>query len=472
MEGGAAPRPFTVLCTGFEDVEDYVVYVLNVTHEATGSTWIVKRRFSELNAAAERLEEALGKAARLPEFPDKGPPGMSFLMGRELVVKRVAALQRWLEGVSGREDAARSRELQLLLGVRAPGADNGAMPQVRGHTWRDVGGGATVELDIDVTSLAHCGPIDELTASVQVIAGRGIGFCLPRPPCCRARPGKPLRVTSLPSGEEVTIEVKARNAVGESAGALVHLLVPGKRSGPLLPGGRVRAVWAGDNRWYDGVVKAVCSDGNVLVTWLRPAPLSDEVLVCVCESGGDDTAHRNVPRALVKSIDESDSGDGDEEEACIDVDAKPPDSLPPAAGAARQDGASARMAPAPLRPPAPSPPISPPESPSPRRRESGARSPGSRSGPENRGSAAAEGTVALGDVVSEELLLFSLGVRLDERGVKRLEWHLGDDLPAAVDAFLDQHRLRLIFREPMLAQAELMVHMGKRRNEIDVIDLL
>eukprot|EP00927_Polykrikos_kofoidii_P085723 TRINITY_DN9398_c0_g1_i4.p1 TRINITY_DN9398_c0_g1~~TRINITY_DN9398_c0_g1_i4.p1 ORF type:complete len:186 (+),score=16.38 TRINITY_DN9398_c0_g1_i4:181-738(+) len=59
------------------------------------------------------------------------------------------------------------------------------------------------------------------------------------------------------------------------------------------PGARVRAIWAGDGRRYDAIVAEI-KNGLVEVNWLRPAPLSGEELVCVCEAGGDDTSHRQV----------------------------------------------------------------------------------------------------------------------------------------------------------------------------------
>lgn len=59
-------------------------------------------------------------------------------------------------------------------------------------------------------------------------------------------------------------------------------------------GSRVQAKWAGDGEWYDAVIRRFDGDGWATVDWLRPTPLGDETLHCVCECGGDDTMHRRV----------------------------------------------------------------------------------------------------------------------------------------------------------------------------------
>eukprot|EP00927_Polykrikos_kofoidii_P055870 TRINITY_DN50058_c0_g1_i1.p1 TRINITY_DN50058_c0_g1~~TRINITY_DN50058_c0_g1_i1.p1 ORF type:complete len:263 (-),score=25.81 TRINITY_DN50058_c0_g1_i1:48-836(-) len=66
-------------------------------------------------------------------------------------------------------------------------------------------------------------------------------------------------------------------------------------------GSRVLAVWKGNGHFYHAIVRCVKErEGIVIVDWLRPAPLSNEVLRCVCDAGGDDTLHRHVAIRNVK----------------------------------------------------------------------------------------------------------------------------------------------------------------------------
>lgn len=87
----------------------------------------------------------------------------------------------------------------------------------------------------------------------------------------------------------------------------IRLRVPGRPQATVAPGMRVRAIWAGNGESYDATVQRTGADGTVIVNWLRPAPLSEEPFTCVCETGGDDTTHRAVPRDNVVMLGEAEA---------------------------------------------------------------------------------------------------------------------------------------------------------------------
>jgi len=283
------PPGLAVQCRGYEDVEGHVEYLFDVIH-ASGATWGVRWRFSELFAADAKLRRSL---RGLPPFPPRGPPGLSLLLGVDtLAQRRAAALQLYFEGALACPEVWSAKAFCGLLGMRPPDT----VAEVQVLRWLPAGecpsGTAAVELRVSVGVAAEGGPAEELRASFGPLT-RAMAASSQGPP------GQPLCVRDLPCGETVCLEVRAANRVGTSRALAVELAVPGERKRPVVPGARVRAVWAGDGARYDAVVKSLAGDGCVLLNWLRPAPLSGEVLKCVCETGGDDTAHRVVPRALV-----------------------------------------------------------------------------------------------------------------------------------------------------------------------------
>lgn len=401
-----AVQRFVVLCVDYCDAGDHVDYVLHVTH-ACGHSWKTHRRYSALLSVHEKLCAAF---RGVPTFPPKGIPGLGLVLGTELVISRINSLQTWLNGVTSRDDIARSSDFQCMLDVQMPER----VSSVRVGRWLPASeaatGTATVELTVDLQEQsARPRPVDALKTSVKDTRKSlgGVGGCTPCPLSSPALASVPVRMSDLPCGDEVTIEVRAANGAGTSDATTLRLRVPGRRAVPFFHGMRVRAVWAGDGRCYDAIVhRADPGDAFAVVTWLRPAPLSSEVHVCVCDSGGDDTAHRTVLKALVTPVDGPLEGDEFDD---------------------------------PPRVPAISP----------------------------------EGKDSLEAFASEDLVMsFQLRVVLDESHVEQLEWLPGDELSLHVDSFVATHRLKALFRGPLLAQAETMVRTLTKTACVDIVDLV
>jgi len=67
---------------------------------------------------------------------------------------------------------------------------------------------------------------------------------------------------------------------------------------------------------------------------------------------------------------------------------------------------------------------------------------------------------------------FSLEVQLSGDVLGMLKFCLNDRIDAMCETFVTENRLRPIFLAPLVAHAELMVHMDKRVDSVDAIDLL
>jgi len=67
---------------------------------------------------------------------------------------------------------------------------------------------------------------------------------------------------------------------------------------------------------------------------------------------------------------------------------------------------------------------------------------------------------------------FRLEVLLSGEFLGTLSFSIVDSVDAACRAFVERHRLRAIFLQPLQGHAELMAHMGKRLDKVDVIDLI
>lgn len=387
---------------------------------------------------------------------------MGLVLGQDtLAQRRAVALQRYFQGAVARPEVGSARGFVDLLGLRPPNA----VSRVEVSRWLPacdcVPGTASVELQVALGAPARSGPVEEVQASVWLLVGAS-------PALSRGAPGQALRVEGLPCGEMVAVEVYAANCAGTSPAAVLQLDVPGKRTRPVLPGSRVRAVWAGDGACYDAVVKSLTSDGSVVLNWLRPIPLSEEVLRCVCEAGGDDTSHRVVPRALVMPLGVEPESLGGSEPLAVDseADATVGDEAvaePRVDLAEAEVGAGMEAA-----------------------IEEKAALEGCALGSlDEQVPVAAEATHSLEEQPAAGVLpgaaadpaaaapAFRLGVRLsDGQQVEELRWCSAGELPERVDEFLAATRLKPVFREPVLRQAELMVQEGQLTNTIDVVDLL
>lgn len=68
--------------------------------------------------------------------------------------------------------------------------------------------------------------------------------------------------------------------------------------------------------------------------------------------------------------------------------------------------------------------------------------------------------------------VFQLELQLSGDVLGTLTFGIDEDAEAICKAFLAQHRLRDVFFTPLITHVELMVHMDKRADSIDVVDLL
>eukprot|EP00747_Dinoflagellata_sp_TGD_P167187 gnl/TRDRNA2_/TRDRNA2_191167_c0_seq1.p1 gnl/TRDRNA2_/TRDRNA2_191167_c0~~gnl/TRDRNA2_/TRDRNA2_191167_c0_seq1.p1 ORF type:complete len:386 (+),score=56.54 gnl/TRDRNA2_/TRDRNA2_191167_c0_seq1:118-1275(+) len=323
-----------VMCTGLEYIEGHWEYIFHVSHTC-GCGWTVQRRYSELLEWHKQLSNMLDN---LPPFPPKRSMSQIFTSSmQEVASTRVPLLQRYLEVVAASPGAAKVPAILEMLGAGPPDA----VATVRPARWRIHGAaGATCELEVRPgwhQKESCCRPVEGFEVEAQLLPSPGSGAAGGgRARRTIVRLGEPVCITGLPCGVEVEFGVRAKNALGSSSVVSIRVFVPwgnegsggGASSGTtnlqdpvasedmrgdeahdadnasfvpfkgperFVPGNRVVAVWAGDGQWYDGVVRHVRTKGWVTVDWLRPAPLSEEVLRCVCDAGGDDTAHREVP---------------------------------------------------------------------------------------------------------------------------------------------------------------------------------
>lgn len=395
---------FVVVLIGHVEVDGHTEYIFHIGN-AGGGTWRVQRRFSDLLAAHRMLGN---KLLGLPAFPSKSVPGLGAILGQDFIRERKVALQRYFQAALATDAVAHSADFQrTMMGVRRPDA----IVKLRVHRWLPPSerlsghyGTTSVELDAVAEECGRSGHrlVENLVATVPQLTTIRAGGIAPL--------GSPLQVHGLPCGEDVSIEVRAQNRVGSSEPVTIQLRVPGERQVCVVAGMRVRAIWAGDSGSYDAAVQRVCPDGTVVVNWLRPAPLSNETLICVCETGGDDTAHRIVSREhIVPLAEASDFADH----------------------------------------------VSSPLSPE----RSGAREGSSPS------SCELEGTIG-----EEETPIFRLSLRLCEEVVP-LEWQRAEELPSRVDTLLQAHRLNALLREPLLRRAAHMASLGQRAGTVDMSEL-
>eukprot|EP00439_Symbiodinium_sp_Y106_P028784 s1143_g3.t1 len=265
-------KHFSVFCTGYDETEGHVRYAFQVVHVPSGCSWKVHRRYREILAFHEQL--AAGTRGSLPEFPPKALNGLSWMWGEDVPVKRVAAFQTYFSSLVARDDLTGNATLQALLGVEPPDPV-GSVDVAR---WRlEEPGPGTVDVELAVScdafsprepgsspfsgTIENFKPVEEFVVLMQGASTSE--------PLAFAQPGEPLWVNGLPSGEELNLEVRARNGMGISEPVALNLSSPGERALRLLPGMRVRAVWAGDGATYDAVVKSIPrnSPDFVLLDW-------------------------------------------------------------------------------------------------------------------------------------------------------------------------------------------------------------
>lgn len=74
--------------------------------------------------------------------------------------------------------------------------------------------------------------------------------------------------------------------------------------------------------------------------------------------------------------------------------------------------------------------------------------------------------------VEQAVARFRLDVSLSGDALGALDFHLGEDVEAKCEAFVAERRLRSVFLAPLMTHLELMVHVAKHRDSIEVLDLI
>lgn len=350
--GGPDQVRLGVLCTGLHLVGIHHEYVFRLSHPC-GCSWIVQKRYREL---LELHEDLSHNFSGLPAFPPKRSFGERLIISeQDAATRRVVQLQRYLQLLCLREDVLEAPSLFRELGAMMPNA----VSAVRVTSWhfQEASPRETAEAELevrpDISPEGCCRPVEGF--EVEVFSVRGGSNTGSRP--CTILLGAAVRVPGLPCGTLAELRVRAWNAVGRSEPVSLRIAVPDApinaapstdESAASLPegciaarpypsklphasrvatqasdhhgttfslsacaplfsardlnaGSRVQAIWAGDGEWYDAVIRRLDGDGCATVDWLRPAPLGVEILHCVCESGGDDTMHRRVRCAHLRS---------------------------------------------------------------------------------------------------------------------------------------------------------------------------
>jgi len=307
-----------VLCVGFVAVGMHTEYNFRVSHSC-GCSWKVQRRYSSLLALHEELA---ARCKSLPPFPQKVSISQHLTSDRDVAVQRAAALQRYFQFLALRGDVLGMPAVLEALGAEKPDL----VQSVRIMRWDHVGQAeVAVELDVQPSVQAenYHRPVEGIEVQIRIPAwlrhqgssGRsadGTTFL--------AQVGKPVRIPLPPHDSEMELHVRAYNGLGSSAPVSIRVVAPTHQgyccrgvctaaspfpefsdgevrtaTRTLGVGSRVEAMWAGDGHWYDAVVRHVDDAwGWVTVDWLRPRPLGGDHLRCVCDAGGDDTAHRRV----------------------------------------------------------------------------------------------------------------------------------------------------------------------------------
>jgi len=73
---------------------------------------------------------------------------------------------------------------------------------------------------------------------------------------------------------------------------------------------------------------------------------------------------------------------------------------------------------------------------------------------------------------SKDSNIFRLTVKLSEDDASDIEFSGRDELPTAVQKFVEQHKMRELFAGPLLERAEAMLSSGTTEDSVDVIDLV
>jgi len=72
----------------------------------------------------------------------------------------------------------------------------------------------------------------------------------------------------------------------------------------------------------------------------------------------------------------------------------------------------------------------------------------------------------------EERTIFRLNVKLSDDNASEIEFCDRDELPAAVQRFVEQHKIKELFAGPLLERAEAMLRSGTTADSVDVVDLV
>jgi len=73
---------------------------------------------------------------------------------------------------------------------------------------------------------------------------------------------------------------------------------------------------------------------------------------------------------------------------------------------------------------------------------------------------------------SKESTIFRLTVKLSEDDASDIMFSDRDELPTAVQKFVEQYKIRELFAGPLLERAEAMLSSGTSEDLVDVVDLV
>jgi len=73
---------------------------------------------------------------------------------------------------------------------------------------------------------------------------------------------------------------------------------------------------------------------------------------------------------------------------------------------------------------------------------------------------------------SKESTIFRLTVKLREDDAAEIEFSDRDELPTAVQKFVEQHKIKELFAGPLMERAEAMLRSGTSEDSVDVVDLV
>jgi len=302
--------PLGILCTGVAAEEFHYEYIFHVSHPS-GCGWTVQKRYSELLELHRKLSARLQDS---PPFPPKRTITERLtITDWDAALRRVSALQHYFNLLMLQHDILQFPDVLVAMGGEAPDS----VASVRAVPLDSKSGSATATVELQVQPAqqleGNCRPVEGYVIEVHPLSS--LQDWEDGQVKLTKRLHEILQVGGLPYNTEFDLMVRAFNSIGYSPPVTVRVSIP-QISTPedhsacgaaaidlqcLTRGSRVSAIWAGDGKYYDALVRYTDPQGWVVVDWLRPAPLQRVKFKCVCETGGDDTTHRRIPIRKVRA---------------------------------------------------------------------------------------------------------------------------------------------------------------------------